>query len=116
MRRRVSVRPTKISSMMSLIMGCIFCFIGFFIVIPQFGMFGIFWTLIAVSITASAVYNVFSNKGLATTHIDIEDYEDEKSESNLIEERLRKLNELYEKRLITQDEFEAKKADLLEKL
>lgn len=116
MRRRVSVRPTRMNSMMSLIMGCIFCFIGFFLVVPQFGMFGIFWTLIAVFITASAAYNVFSYKGLAMSHIDIEDYDDDKSEANSIEERLRKLNELYEKRLITQDEFEAKKADLLEKL
>lgn len=116
MRRRVSVRPTKANAIMGMVVGGIFCFIGFFVVIPTFGMFGLLWSGIAVYITGSSAYNVFSEKGLALSHIDIEDMEVERKETNSIEDKLIKLNELYEKRLITQEEFDRKKADLLEKM
>jgi len=36
------------------------------------GMFGVFWTLVAVGITGSHAYNVFSEKGFSQYQVDVE--------------------------------------------
>ena len=113
--KRVRVVPTKAQSMVGSIGGVIFCFIGLFIVIPTFGVFGIFWTLIAVVITGVNVISLFSEKGIATSQIIIDDHGESKSDDN-INQKLIKLNELYEQRLITKEEFDKKKSEYLDKI
>ncbi len=105
MKRRVRVKPSKASSLMGMIVGSIFVLIGLTVVIPNVGMFGVFWTLIAVTIAGTNAYNFFSAEGVASMEVDIDG-----SEAGLPSDdfaaRLRKLTQLRDDGLITEDEFQ----------
>ena len=134
MSKRIHVRPGKGQSKFGFIVGIIFCLIGVFIAIPTFGLFGIFWTAMAVGITVINYKNGFTNKPIDSHVIDIEDdgqnvtasgygeyrsytYEEEQvSDGASIEERLRKLQSLYDQSLITYEEYEQKKKEILDEL
>ena len=110
--RRVTYRPSKAGSVFSLIFGCVFVLIGIFVIIPSAGAFGILWTLIAAAGTAYNAYVAFGKKYIGPeVHI-----EDETPPSEDPEERLRKLRELYDQRLITEEEYEAKRREILGEL
>ena len=112
MRRRMRYRPSKASCVFGGIVGIIFSCIGLFVVIPSFGPFGILWTLLAVCITGYNAYVAFGKKYIGPeVHI-----EDETPPSEDPEERLRKLRELYDQRLITEEEYEAKRREILGEL
>ena len=49
------------------------CLIGIFIVIPTAGLFGIFWTAMAGVITVMNGMNAFTDKGVASHEIVIDD-------------------------------------------
>ena len=118
-RRRVRVQPSKPAMILSLVMGILFVLIGIFVVIPNFGLFGIFWTLIAACIAFSNAA-FFFGKGGGGRQIIIEDeIEDLSCDSPRIsdaEQRLTELQNLYNKGLITRDEYDAKRAEIIEKL
>lgn len=120
MSKKIHVRPGKSQSKVGFAVGIIFCLIGVFIVIPTFGIFGIFWTLIAGWITFVHYRNGFTDKQIDSQVIEIdENGEDITVTSNTgetVEERLRKLQSLYDQALITREEYEAKKKDILEDL
>ena len=59
MKRSIKVRPGKAQSAMGFAVGLVFVGIGLFVAIPTFGLFGIFWTLIAVVITANLAFPVY---------------------------------------------------------
>ena len=113
MKRRVRVKPSKASSLMGMIVGSIFVLIGLTVVIPNVGMFGVFWTLIAVTIAGTNAYNFFSAEGAASMEVDIDG-----SEAGLPSDdfaaRLRKLTQLRDDGLITEDEFQQKRCEILE--
>lgn len=70
------------------------------------------WTLIAAAGTAYNAYVAFGKKYIGPEiHI-----EDEAAQSEDPEERLRKLRELYDQRLITEEEYEAKRQEILGEL
>lgn len=156
MKKKISVRPGKANSMVGFAAGLVFCGIGLFVAIPNFGAFGVFWTLMAVVITVSNAYNAFSESGMATHTVEIEE-EDGKEQryaedrelrpealresfqevqqtprpelsrerpvenvgqasSRSIQKRLIQLNDLYDQRLISKEEFDAKKAEILKEL
>lgn len=118
-RRRVTYRPGKANGIFGIIWGSIFILIGVFVVIPSFGPFGILWTLMAVGITGYNAYISFGRK-YAGPEIHIEEegrgspYEHLQALSP--EERLTQLRELYDRRLITQEEYERKRREILEEL
>lgn len=116
MKKDVRVRPGKAQSVMGLVVGCIFVCIGLFIVIPTFGLFGLLWTGIAIAITVINGINAFSDKGIATSHIEIQEDQESNTSSNSIEERLKKAEELYQKGYITKAEYEQKRSDILHDL
>lgn len=134
MSKKIHVRPGKGQSKMGFVVGIIFCLIGLFIAIPTFGLFGIFWTAIAGWITYVNYKNGFTDEQIDSHVIDIEDdgenvsatsyggyrsysYEVENDASNDdMEARLRKLQSLYEQSLITYEEYEQKKKEILEEL
>lgn len=116
MSRRIRVKPGKTQSKIGFAMGLVFCGIGIFFVIPTFGGFGIIWTLFAVIITVSSALNAFTDKGVASHEIVVDEDGPYASGEDLIEERLKKLKDMYEKELITSDEYEAKKRELLDKM
>lgn len=134
MSKRIHVRPGKGQSKMGFGVGIIFCLIGLFMVIPTFGLFGIFWTAIAGWITYVNYKNGFTDEQIDSHVIDIEDdaqnattmgyggyrnysYEEESvSDDDSMEERLRKLQSLYDQSLITYEEYEQKKKEILDEL
>ncbi len=113
--RRVRVLPSKPVSALGMIVGLVFVCIGIFVAIPIFGPFGILWTLVAAAIAIFNALNVFSNRGIATTEIDIEgdDFLGRQSEQLPFDERLRKLEQLRKEELITELEYRQKREELM---
>ncbi len=118
MSRNVRVKPGKGQSMVGFLGGIIFCFIGLFIVIPTFGPFGLLWTLFAVIITVVNGINAFSDKGVASHEITIDDDYDQENigSRKTSEERLNELQSLHDKGMITADEYQEKRKQILEDL
>lgn len=140
MSKKIHVRPGKTQSKGGFVVGILFCIIGVFVAIPTFGLFGVVWTGVAVYITYVNYRNGFTDKGIASQVIEVEEdgqdvtvtkypgygtysyhMEDDSSESGPsvgedIEGRLKKLQELYNQGLITYEEYEQKKKDILEDL
>ena len=73
MKRKVTVRPGRAGALAGGIVGIFFVIIGFLVVVPQAGLFGIMWTAVAVFIAGSNLYNAFSEKGIASHTIEIDD-------------------------------------------
>ena len=127
MRKRVTYRPSKTGSVMGGVVGVIFVLIGLFVVIPTFSMgggfgaiFGVFWTILAAVIAGTNFYQAFG-KGYIGPEIHIE--EEGKSEHAQdapapgdAQARLTELRALYDQRLITQEEYEQKRKEILEEL
>jgi len=137
MSKKIHVRPSSSQSKVGFGVGIIFCLIGLFIVIPIFGPFGIFWTAIAGWITYSHWRNGFTDNKIDSHVIEIEDTDSENitvtshrgfgtsytvsdsGESNAgstVENRLKSLQSLYDQRLITREEYEEKKQEILKEL
>lgn len=128
-QKRIKVKPGKTQSKLGFFVGIAFCIIGCVAVIPMFGVFGILWTGVAVAITVINYKNAFSEEGVTSHEIIIDESQDTaewdrtategrgKAESSGedIEAKLKKLNSLYEQGLITASEFEAKRKELLDK-
>lgn len=114
--KRIKVKPGKTQSKMGFVVGILFVVLGIFVVIPTFGLFGLIWTGVAAMIAFTNYKNGFSDEGVATHEIVIEDsmempntYDDRED----IEAKLIKLNSLYEQRLITKDEYDDERKELL---
>lgn len=139
MSKKIHVRPGKGQSKVGFVAGLLFCAIGVFVVIPLFGPFGIVWTGMAALITFINYRNGFTDKQFDSHVIDIEDngsditvtkeigfgsrtYSVDGMQSSStsvqddVETRLKKLQSLYDQALITREEYEAKKKDILEEL
>ena len=123
-RRRVTYRPSKGESVFAGVMGAIFVLIGLFFVIPTFGPFGILWTLVAAGIAGMHLYRAFGSKYIGP-EIRIEDEEAGGQDGTTppsaaprpnAEERLKQLEDLRDKRLITVNEFEEKRKEILKEL
>lgn len=112
MRKDIRVKPGRAQSAIGMIVGIVFVLIGLCFVIPQMGLFGILWTLIAVAITVINAINVFSEKGVATSRIEVDEWKRETSSSS-VEERLKKAEDLYQKGMITKEEYDQKRKDIL---
>lgn len=116
MSKRVRVKPSKGQSMAGFFCGLIFCFIGFFGIIPIFGAFGLIWTLFAIIITITQGINAFTDKGIATHEITIDDdmQMDTTKQRKSPEERMKELQSLYDKGLVTGEEYQQKRKKILE--
>ena len=136
MSKKIHVRPSGEQSKVGFAVGIIFCLLGVFIAIPIFGPFGILWTVIAGIITYTHWRNGFTDKKIASRVIEIEDtgdgdvtvtshqgfgttytvHETEDHRGNSVESRLKSLQSLYDQRLITREEYEEKKQEILKEL
>ena len=112
MRRNIRVKPGKTQSTMGFVVGLVFVGVGLFVVIPTFGPFGIFWTLIAVAITVTNGVNAFGKKGVASHEIVVEE-DGTAGEEASSQQRLEEVRNLYDRGLITREEYEAKRAEIL---
>ena len=113
MKRKITYRPSKAQSVFGGVVGVIFVLIGLFVAIPQAGLFGLFWTGVAVIITGMNFYHAFG-KGYIGPDIEITD--DAQSPMESPEDRLKKLQSLYDQRLITPQEHEEKRREILREL
>ncbi len=135
MSKKIKVRPGKTQSKAGFIVGIAFCLIGVFVAIPMAGLFGVLWTGVAVWITYSHYRNGFTDKPISNRVIEIEDdgnsatvrtgvFDDFRTSYDVsmeadgedIEGRLRKLQSLYQQGLITAEEYEKKKQEILDRL
>jgi len=112
MFKRGRVKPSKSSSLLGMVVGIIFVIIGLTTIVPLAGVFGVFWTLIALAIAGLHGYNFFSQKGISQWEVDVESEPSDTSED--FEEKLRKLDRLRKEGLITDEEFEEKRRDIME--
>lgn len=123
MKKKIRVKPSKSQSILGLIVGLIFVFIGI-TTISQMGAFGIAWTVIAIVITVTHGMNVFSDKGVATEVIEVSSENDldrindlkvEKVEEKYnFDEKLRKLKKLRDDGVLSELEYQIKKKEILE--
>lgn len=127
-RRRVTYRPSKAQGAFGVAVGAIFVVIGLVMVIPIFGPFGVLWTLIAVGITGMNAYQAFG-KGYVGPEITIEEDEEPRrgtasfpttqthdhipSTALDVKGRLEQLKELKEAGLLSQEEYDKKRQDIL---
>ena len=126
-RKRVTYRPSKSGSVMGGVVGVIFVLIGLFVVIPTFSMgggfgaiFGVFWTIVAAVIAGMNFYQAFG-KGYIGPEIHIEEeggseHAQDAPAPGDTQARLTELRALYDQRLITQEEYEQKRKEILEEL
>lgn len=120
MRRRVTYRPSKGQSAFSAVVCGIFVLIGIFFVIPNTGGFGVLWTLIALFGAGTSAYHAFG-KGYIGPEIHIEDEEGQRpgpapaADLNA-KARLEQLETLREAGLIDEEEYQAKRREILESL
>lgn len=123
-RKKITYRPSKGSSVFGGIVGCIFVLIGLVMVIPTFGLFGVLWTGTAAVIAGMSFYQAFSKRYTGPEiHIEEEGPAEGPAsaappagESRDTQSRLTELRQLYDQRLITQEEYEAKRAEILKEL
>lgn len=140
MSKKIHVRPGKSQSKAGFVVGIIFCLIGLFVVIPTFGLFGILWTAAAGWIAFSHYRNGFTDKPIDSKVIEIDEAGQDmtvtthtglgrssyridgdsvgvvKEEKESVEERLKQLTNLYVQSLITREEYEQKKKEILDDL
>ena len=119
MNQRYNVRPGKGQSMFGFIAGIIFVLLGFTVVLPTFGTFGIIvWVLFPIGITVLHGLNAFTQKGVATHRVDVTteantSTEAIKQSNDSFDEKLRKLHQLKQEGILTDEEYEEKKKQML---
>ena len=113
-RKRITYRPNKAGGILGGVVGCIFVLIGIFFVIPGAGLFGVFWTLVALGITIANLYAAFGKKYMGP-----EIYMEEEIPSAAAgtmtdaKARLEQLQQLLDAGLITKQEYEEKREEIL---
>ena len=130
MAKKIKVKPGKAQSKAGFFVGLVFCLIGLVVVIPTFGPFGIFWTLVAVIITVTHYKNAFTEEGVSSHEIIIEDNDLMKNPDILkkaseevkyqdyvyvsdAKKRLEEIKVLYENGLMTKEEYEDKRKSII---
>jgi len=140
MSKKIHVRPGKSQSKAGFVVGIVFCLIGVFVVIPIFGIFGVLWTALAGWIAFVHYRNGFTDKQIDSHVIEIDENEDgvtltthngflgssygteentyrkDTANTESVENRLKRLQGLYDQALITREEYEQKKKEILDEL
>ena len=114
--KRMRYQPSKSQSVFGGVVGIVFCLIGLFVAIPAFGLFGLFWTAIAVFITARSFAMAKGKADMGSYVIEDESENGGEKSGKTAEERLTELQNLYDRRLISTEEYEAKRKEILEEL
>ena len=110
------VRPSKPVSVIAMIFGLVFVVIGVSTVIPNFGGFGVIWTLAAAGIVVYYAINAFSEHGVAEEVVEFDTPAQSKPDAppkGSTEERLKKLEELKGKGFLSDDEYKEQRKKIL---
>ena len=124
MKRKITYRPSPAQIRFGRIFSGIFALvalgfvaIGVTQVLPGGGIFGLVWTGMAVCFFCIGIYGAVSKEGPYNRwNRGSLEIEEEGAGAESSEERLRKLQALYDQRLITAEEFEEKRKKILEEL
>ena len=122
MRRRMRYRPSRANCIFGGIVGIIFTCIGLFVAIPTAGAFGVLWTLIALAMTVYQFAMAAGKVSMGSWSIEDEDDGGHgggpagDGSDRSAQDRLTELQNLYDRRLITREEYEAKRQEILEEL
>ena len=115
--KRAKVKPGKGSSIVGFAGGLVFVGIGIFVAITTFGWFGVVWTIFAVAVAIVNGIAAFSGSGVTSHEIIIDDGPSEPAISGKDPaERLETLRDLYDRRLITEEEYQKRRAEILSEL
>jgi hypothetical protein len=114
--RRVRIKPSKSTSLITMIAGIFMIGFGIMEAIPASGDLGILFTLMVVAITAYSAFNAFSDRGLATQEIEIEDAGDSDMVHDDVADRLERLKSLRMDGLITEEEYQRKRNEIVKAL
>ena len=90
--------------------GLVFVVLGVFVVIPTFGAFGVLWTVLALITTVTSAINAFTGEGIASHRFTIED------DSPSTAGRLEELKGLYDQGLITREEYDKRREEILREI
>lgn len=71
--KKVVMKPSKPVSFISFVGGFCLGLFGFFYAIPNLGVFGIVWTILAVIVTLYYAVNLFTKKGLSLYKFEVEE-------------------------------------------
>jgi hypothetical protein len=114
MANQVRVRPGKPVSLVGMVVGGIFVLLGAFVLVPLFGSFGwfmgafaIFWTLVAAAIAGYHAVNFFGGRGLSLYEVDVDGGD--------FDAQLRKLARLKDDGLLSAEEYEQKRAEIMQR-
>jgi hypothetical protein len=116
MKLRGSYKPSKATSVISVVMGGIFIYLGIDLLVPLIAIIGWLWTAMAIMITGYHLINIFSPNGVAESHFDIEQSNLNSQSNNLgnsINHRLDKLEKLLVNNTITLDEYKKQRKRIL---
>ena len=125
--RRYHIRPTNemrpigiVFSIVFIIVACSFVFLGVTVVIPGSGAFGLLWTGLAVCFAVFGVFNLIQTiRGRNGVEI-VDETEGGTGctgcAGGSAEQRLQELRNLYDRSLITEEEYEEKRKEILREL
>jgi hypothetical protein len=122
MKTKGKVKPSKPVSFMQMIMGGIFSCIGLFVIIPIMAKingpvwFGLIWTFVALAGAIIGAINLFSDEGIPTEEFSFTSDSKDSSQPRTAEQRLKDINDLRDKGLITEEEYKTKRAELLKEI
>ena len=71
--KKIAVKPSKPIALIGFIGGRCLCLFGFIYAIPNLGVFGIVWTILAVLMTLYYAINLFTKKGLSLYKMEVEE-------------------------------------------
>lgn len=112
MRKRVTVKLSRAQTLIVAFAALGLTIFGVATIVPMMGLFGIIWTILAASISVYYFYMAFGKRYVGPEiHI-----EDETNSSADMTSRLQQLEALHAQKLITDEEYEKKRQELLRSL
>ena len=115
MRRNIHYKPSKSASILSGVIACAMGVFGLF-TIPSIGAmigFKAIWCLMAFGM---GIYNFLLAAGVVKYNGGYEINDGAKERKSDAEARLEELQTLYDRRLITEEEYQEKRRDILDRL
>lgn len=122
-RRRVTYRPSKGQAVFGAVVGVLMIVVALSMFLPVlsmggggFGLFLLVWVVVAVGVVGMNLYRAFGGKYVGPEiHIEEEGVsaDDPKGDP---QQRLEQLQSLYDRRLITAEEYEQKRQEILKEL
>ena len=122
MKSKISVRPTKPVTVMALVVAVAMALFGIFflgLLIKEGAgvgiVFMIFWFIVLGVIIVYYIYNLNSRKGVAEIETETDAPPSVGDSAPGFDEKLRKLEALKKDGLITDEEYQAKRAEIMKK-